>query len=186
MFHLSALPEPIVQAPMAGGPSKPELVIAVCEAGWLGFLAAGYKPAPAVRQEIEAVRAATRAPFGVKLFVPSPEPADPESLREYLQELAPEAERQGAELGEPRFDDDDWSAELDLVFEQRIPVVSFTFGCPAADVVDRLHEANIAVWVTITNLAEATQAQKCRCRCADRLGHRGWRPSRQLCGRPRG
>ena len=49
----------IVQAPMAGGPSTPELAIAVCEAGGLGFLAAGFKRADAVRGEIRAVRAAT-------------------------------------------------------------------------------------------------------------------------------
>ena len=86
---------------MAGGPSTPALAIAVCEAGGLGFLAAGYKRADALRDEIHAVRAATAAPFGVNLFVPSPEPADGSRLRVYLQHLKPEAERQGAELGEP-------------------------------------------------------------------------------------
>ena len=59
-FDLSALGLPIVQAPMAGGPSTPELAIAVCRAGGLGFLAAGYKRADAVGEEIRAVRAATR------------------------------------------------------------------------------------------------------------------------------
>lgn len=33
---------PIVLAPLAGGPSTPELAAAVSEAGALGFLAAGY------------------------------------------------------------------------------------------------------------------------------------------------
>ena len=75
-FELSALGLPIVQAPMAGGPSTPELAIAVCRAGGLGFVAAGYKRAEAVGEEIRAVRAATGAPFGVNLFVPSAEPAD--------------------------------------------------------------------------------------------------------------
>ena len=37
---------------MAGGPSTPELAIAVCRAGGLGFLAAGYKRAGAVGEEI--------------------------------------------------------------------------------------------------------------------------------------
>src|ERR1700733_13935529 len=100
---------------MAGGPSTPELAVAVCDAGGLGFLAAGYKRAEAVREEIRAVRASTSAPFGVNLFVPTSEPVDRERLRDYLAELAPVAERQGAELGEPRFDDDEWEAKLDLV-----------------------------------------------------------------------
>ncbi len=80
---------------MAGGPSTPELAIAVCQAGGLGFLAAGYKRADAVAQEIQTVRAATRAPFGVNVFVPGSEPASPDTLAGYLAEIAPEAERQG-------------------------------------------------------------------------------------------
>ncbi|MBV9338549.1 MAG: nitronate monooxygenase [Solirubrobacterales bacterium] len=143
---------------MAGGPSTPELAAAVCRAGGLGFLAAGYKRADAVGNEIRVLREATVAPFGVNVFVPTPEPADPDGLSDYLQQIAPEAARQGAELGEPRFDDDDWEAKLALVCAERPAVVSFTFGCPARDVVDRLHRAEIAAWVTITNVEEAHAA----------------------------
>jgi nitronate monooxygenase len=159
VFELSTLSEPIVQAPMAGGPSTPELAIAVCEAGGLGFLAAGYRQADAVREEIEIVRAGTARPFGVNLFVPTPQPANRESLRDYLRELEPEATRQGVELGEPRYDDDDWERKLQLVGDERVAVVSFTFGCPAAGVVERLHKLGIAVWVTVTSVAEAIVAQ---------------------------
>jgi nitronate monooxygenase len=144
---------------MAGGPSTPALAIAVARAGGLGVLAAGYKKADAVREEIAAVRAATDAPFGVNVFVPSADRGDPDELRAYLQRIAPEAERQGAALGEPRFDDDGWEAKLELVCEERPAVVSFTFGCPAADVFERLHGAGISAWVTITNVAEARAAQ---------------------------
>jgi nitronate monooxygenase len=144
---------------MAGGPSTPELAVAVCEAGGLGFVAAGYKRAPALRDEIVSVRAGTSAPFGVNLFVPSPAPADPATLSDYLNRLVPEAERQGAELGEPRFDDDDWEAKLDVVSDERPAVASFTFGCPDASVVARLHGGEVAVWVTVTNVNEALAAQ---------------------------
>jgi nitronate monooxygenase len=144
---------------MAGGPSTPELAIAVSEAGGLGFLAAGYKGAAAVREEIRAVRAATSAPFGVNVFVPSPDPADYDTLAEYLRRLAPEAERQGVKLGEPRSDDDEWEAKLDLVVDERPAVASFTFGCPAPAVVARLHGADVAVWVTTTNVEEVRAAQ---------------------------
>lgn len=43
------LRHPIVQAPLAGGPSTAELTAAVSNVGGLGFLAAGYKPPDAVR-----------------------------------------------------------------------------------------------------------------------------------------
>lgn len=178
MFDLGALSEPIVQAPMAGGPSTPQLAIAVSEAGGLGFLAAGYKRAEIVREEIESVRGATSHPFGVNIFVPTREPADPDAVRRYLGELAPEAERQGAELGPPRFEDDDWERKLDLVCEARVPVVSFTFGCPEPETIDRLRRADAAVWVTVTNTSEAMHAERAG---ADALvvqgteagGHRG-------------
>jgi nitronate monooxygenase len=163
---------------MAGGPSTPGLAVAVSEAGGLGFVAAGYKRADAVRDEVRAVRAGTTAPFGVNLFVPSPAPADPTALREYVNRLAPEAERQGAEIGEPRFEDDDWQAKLEVVYEERPAVVSFAFGCPDTSVVNRLHGVGVSVWVTVTNVPEALVAREAG---ADALvaqgseagGHRG-------------
>jgi nitronate monooxygenase len=163
---------------MSGGPSTPALAIAVCEAGALGFAAAGYKRADAVRDEIRAVRGGTAAPFGVNLFVPTPKPANAHGLREYLRRLAPEAERQGAELGDPRFEDDDWVAKLEVMYEERPAVASFTFGCPDASVVNRLHGVGVAVWVTVTNVPEALVAREAG---ADALvaqgteagGHRG-------------
>jgi nitronate monooxygenase len=145
---------------MAGGPSTPQLAIAVCEAGGLGFVAAGYKRADAVRDEIRTVREATNAPFGVNVFVPAAEPADPGGLRDYLHRLKPEAERQGAELGEPKFDDDDYPAKLEVMYEERPAVTSFTFGCPDLSVVNRLHGVGTTVWVTVTNVAEALAARE--------------------------
>jgi nitronate monooxygenase len=178
VFDPKDLAEPIVQAPLAGGPSTPALAIAVCEAGGLGFLAAGYKQPDAVQEEIAAVRAATERPFGVNVFVPSDRAADPATLRAYLDELVPEAARQGADLGEPRFDDDGWEAKLALVREQQPAVASFTFGCPPADVIGSLRERGVAVWVTVTTVEEAEQASSAG---ADALvvqgieagGHRG-------------
>jgi nitronate monooxygenase len=158
VFEPDELAEPIVQAPLAGGPSTPALAIAVCEAGGLGFLAAGYRQPDAMREQIDEVRAATRRPFGVNLFVPSERPADPTALRAYLDELAPEAARQGAELGEPKFDDDGWERKLELVREQRPAVVSFTFGCPSAGVIASLRERDIAAWITVTTVEEAERA----------------------------
>src|SRR5947209_12217454 len=99
MFSVEQLRHPIVQAPMAGGPSTADLAVAVCEAGGLGFLAAGYKRAEAVRDEIAAVRAATGRPFGVNLFVPAAEPADAANVGRYMDRLKGEAERLGVELG---------------------------------------------------------------------------------------
>ncbi len=177
---LDGLREPIVQAPLAGGASTPALAAAVAEAGGLGFLAAGYKTPDALREDIRELRARSAEPFGVNLFAP---PADDdgnaEALVRYAASLREEAERYGAPLGEPRHDDDHYPAKLELLLAERVAIVSFTFGCPHADVVTRLHEAGADVWVTVTNPDEALTA---RAAGADALvvqgfeagGHRGF------------
>src|SRR6476660_8877821 len=81
------LKHPIVQAPMAGGPSTVELARAVGDAGGLGFLAAGYLKAAQVRDQIHELRGLTGAPFGVNVFVPGASAADPDALARYLATL---------------------------------------------------------------------------------------------------
>jgi nitronate monooxygenase len=149
---LDGLAHRIVQAPMGGGPSTPALAAAVAEAGGLGFLAAGYKPIEAVRADVEALRELTDRPFGVNLFAPPAPAAD--DIGPFAARLRGEAERYGAPVGEPRHDDDGWEAKLALVRELDVPVVSFTFGCPPAEVIAGLREA----WVTVTTPAEARTA----------------------------
>src|SRR3954469_3955949 len=153
------LREPIVLAPLAGGPSTPALAAAVSAAGGLGFLAAGYKSPAAVEQEIAAVRESTDAPFGVNLFVPTPAAADRGAVAAYVERLAGEAERYDVALGEPRTDDDAFAAKLALVARERVPVVSFTFGCPEPDAIAGVKAAGAEGWVTVTSVDEASAAR---------------------------
>ncbi|MGZ6672405.1 MAG: nitronate monooxygenase [Solirubrobacteraceae bacterium] len=148
---------PIVQAPLAGGASTPALTAAVGRAGAFGFVAAGYKTPDALRDDIRATRALADEPFGVNVFVPGHATAPPRYQR-YLEALRDEAGRQGVALGEPRFEDDAWDAKLALLEEDPVAAVSFTFGCPPADVVARLQRAGSSVWVTVTDVEEAQGA----------------------------
>jgi nitronate monooxygenase len=149
---LDQIEHPIVQAPMAGGPSTPALAAAVSGAGGLGFVAAGYRTPDAMAEDIEAVRAASDAPFGVNLFVPGPESVDEGALRAYVARLGPGA-------GEPRYDDDGWGEKLALMRSSPVAVVSFTFGCPSAAVLASLKDVRTEVWVTVTSVAEARLAR---------------------------
>lgn len=178
MSVLDRLEHPIVQAPLAGGPSTPALAGAVSEAGGLGFLAAGYKPVEAVRADLEALRRLTARPFGLNVFVPPSEPWDPGAVRAYATTLAPEAERRGVALGEPRRDDDGWEEKLGLARSERVPVVSFTFGCPPPEAIAGLRAAGAEVWVTVTTPAEARLARDAGADAlvvqgAEAGGHRG-------------
>jgi nitronate monooxygenase len=61
-------------------------------------------------------------------------------------------------LGDPRFDDDYYAQKVELLEQERPAVVSFTFGCPTSEVVRRLQQAGVMVWVTVTDPNEATTA----------------------------
>lgn len=155
----SALPSevPIVQAPMAGGPSTPGLVAAVAGAGGYGFLAAGYRTPAQLRDDIADTRALTGSPFGVNLFVPSA-PGDAALVAGYAALLEPEARRFGVALGEPRWEDDGYEDKLAVVMAAHVHLVSFTFGCPTTTTIDALHRADCRVAVTVTSAAEARTA----------------------------
>ena len=155
---LSRLTVPVVQAPMAGGPSTPALAAAVDRGGGLGFLAAGYLGAERLAQDIAQTRALGCQQFGVNVFVGSGSPADPGLVDAYARRLSDLAGRAGVALGAARFDDDHFVAKIALLCADPVTVVSFTFGVPPADVVERLHGVGSEVWLTVTSPAEAAMA----------------------------
>ncbi|MFE6862896.1 nitronate monooxygenase [Nocardia sp. NPDC057668] len=150
---LDTLDTPIVLAPMAGGPSTPELAAAVSAAGGLGFLAAGYLSATDLADRVRQTRKVTAAPFGVNLFFPS-EPSPPERFAAYVTELS-----RDFPIGDARYDSDDWTAKLDVLIADPVPVVSTTFGCPSVADIERLHAVGTEVWVTVTSVPEALHAR---------------------------
>jgi nitronate monooxygenase len=155
---LERLSVPIVLAPLAGGPTTPQLAAAVTNAGGLGFLAAGYLTAGALADQIARARTLTEGPIGVNVFTPGRPSASSESLNAYAATLAAEADRAGTGLGGPRFDDDQWEAKLDLLASDPLPVTSFTFGCPDPALITALQAAGSEAWVTVTTPADAQQA----------------------------
>ncbi|MFD5798432.1 nitronate monooxygenase [Streptomyces diastatochromogenes] len=168
-------PHPIVQAPMAGGVSVPQLAAAVSEAGGLGFLAAGYKTADGMYQEIKQLRGLTSRPFGVNLFMPQPEypgastgstgaanAAPPSGAVEvYAHQLAGEAAWYETELGDPDSGrDDGYDAKLAVLLDNPVAVVSFHFGVPSRDVLDSLRRAGTFTLVTATTAEEALAVER--------------------------
>src|SRR5699024_4986890 len=66
---------PIIQAPMAGGITTNELIIAVTKAGGLGMIGAGYMTTEAISKQIDALYQENITYFGINLFVPQTFPA---------------------------------------------------------------------------------------------------------------
>lgn len=157
-FDVRDLTVPIIVAPMAGGPSTPELAAAGSEAGGLGFVPAGYLTAEVFAERITTARRLTAGPVGANLFAPQPSAGTPAAIEAYAKALATEELRYGATLGSPRFDDDAWAAKIEVLLDLRPDVASFTFGVPSADECRRLRDAGIATVGTVTTVSEAQEA----------------------------
>jgi nitronate monooxygenase len=160
-FDLRGLAVPVIVAPMAGGPSTPELAAAGTNAGGLGFVAAGYLSADALAERIATARKLTTGPLGVNLFAPQPSAATPEAIEKYAAALAADVQRYGAELGQPAYNDDAWQAKVEVLLDLRPEVASFTFGLPSSQECARLRDAGIATVGTVTSVDEADAAVHC-------------------------
>jgi nitronate monooxygenase len=157
---LDQLDAPVILAPLGGGPSTPRLAAAVSDAGGLGFLAAGYLSASELAERIAATRTLTNRAIGVNVFVPGSGPIGQAAYGPFLKRLQEWGAAEQVEVGAPRYSDDDWTAKLELIRRERLPVVSFTFGCPERPVIDGLREAGSEVWVTVTSPEEAAEAER--------------------------
>jgi nitronate monooxygenase len=152
---------PVIAAPMAGGPTTPDLVVAVAEVGSIGFLAGGYKTAELLAEQITVVRRRTPT-FGVNLFAPNPVPVEPSAFRRYAGAIQSEADAYGLQVAdaEPRDDDDAWAAKLDVLLSDPVPIVSFTFGIPEQPVIAAFRAAGTLTVQTVTTLDEARLADE--------------------------
>src|SRR4051812_47813281 len=151
-------PPPVVLAPLAGGPSTPELAAAVSNAGGLGFVAAGYLAAEELAARIVQARRLTDGPLAANVFVLERTEIDGEAVAAYARELEPDARRLGVGLGEARFDDDELAAKVEAA-AGAVEVLSSTFGCLPAAVVSSVQAAGTSVWATVTSPREALAAQ---------------------------
>ncbi len=160
LLSRAGIQHPIVQAPMAGGATTPELVSAVSEAGGLGSLGAAISAPQKILDDIAAIRKRTGRPFNVNLFVlAEPDAGDP-TTRAQIQRAAELIAPIRRELGLPeltiptrfceRFAD-----QLAAVREAAPAVASFHFGLLAREDLRALKARGCLVLGSATNAAEA-------------------------------
>ncbi|HEX4539187.1 MAG TPA: nitronate monooxygenase [Acidimicrobiales bacterium] len=170
---------PVLLGPMAGGPSTPELVAAVSNAGGLGCLGGGYLGPERLRHDIRAVRGSTDQPFAVNLFAPEEVTADDDSIKRAREVLAPYRRELGLEGdAAPTRYAEDFSEQLDVVVDESVPIFSVTFGLLPAGALRALHEVGTLVGGTATTVAEARALQESGvdficAQGAEAGGHRG-------------
>ena len=146
---------PIVQAPM-GGATTPELVAAVSNAGALGSLAAGYLSPEAIRSNVAEIRARTKKPFNVNLFLidlPRPDPVQVAKALEWMQPIRSALGLPSADAPAKYFEDP--QAQFEALVEAAPPVASFTFGILSQKQMAALKKRSVLVMGTATTVAEA-------------------------------
>lgn len=154
--HALGIRHPIIQAPMAGGTTTPELVAAVSEAGGLGSIGAGYMSPAALAEALTATRARTARPFAVNLFIPQPFEVDAKRIANANARLAAFRDELGIERPDaPARYAPDFDAQFEAVMEAGVPVFSFTFGALDDARLKRLQAAGTTVIGTATTVAEA-------------------------------
>jgi nitronate monooxygenase len=164
---------PVIQAPMAGGPTTPELVAAVSNAGGLGSLGAAYLSPETLREQVREIRRLTRAPFNVNLFVPSPFGVDPERIKRSDELLGPYREELGIQAPDIQAPDiqapempssfafeESFDDQLEVVLEEGVTVFSFTFGVPGEEQLRRLRDAGVITVGTATTVREGLRLEE--------------------------
>ena len=149
---------PLIQAPMAGGPSSQELVAAASAAGALGSFGFAYTQPDGMKAQAEWVRGRTSRPFGINLFVsPQPSPVPAEEQRPTLDAVAGYYRELGLPPPEPVKAPyaPDLEAQLRAVEDIRPAVFTVHLGGLDAAQVKRFRAKGIVVGGSANCVAEA-------------------------------
>lgn len=157
LSQLLSIEFPIIQAPLYHGGST-ELVAEISNNGGLGMIAGGLLTPEALQHEIAAVKALTEKPFGVNLMVTSKNEIDPSLYQDALSRIKGFASAELLEL--ESLNTEGWALSslddlLEILIEENVPVVSFSFGIPGALEIELLKEAGIKIIGHSTHMLEA-------------------------------
>src|ERR1044071_6583857 len=153
---------PIIQAPMLGV-STPEMAAVVSNEGGLGSLAVGGLSPDVTRTLIRKTKSLTSKPFAVNLFVhevPSINDPDLEPMRKFLLNLAIKKGYQLNPADLTNFTLYTYRDQVDILLEEKINLISFTFGCPDEDTIKIFHQNNCLLIGTATCIREAIILQE--------------------------
>ncbi|CAN6959249.1 MULTISPECIES: nitronate monooxygenase family protein [Psychrobacter] len=144
---------PIVQAPMAGA-TTPELAATVSNFGGLGSLGSGTTAPDVLHDHINSLKSLTDRPFMVNLMVLSEhdsttlDSAIPAWLSDYYQE-------NNIDMALPDRPAPNFAEQLKVLYDNPVPVASFTFGIISAEQVQGLKDLGTRVIGTANHPLEA-------------------------------
>lgn len=152
-LELVGTEHPIIQAPMAGAGGV-ELCAAAIQGGALGSLPCGMLSPEQVRAQVAELRGRTRGPVALNFFCHEmPHDADDDAWRALLEPYYAEFDARPGNGGAMRLPFD--SEMADVVEEVKPPVVSFHFGLPAPELLQRVKAAGAIMIGNATTVEEA-------------------------------
>ncbi|MHA7776058.1 NAD(P)H-dependent flavin oxidoreductase [Roseibium sp. M-1] len=162
ILDLLGIEIPVIQAPMAGATTV-EMVIAASQAGGLGSMPSAQYSVQQLREALSQITAGTAKPINVNFFSHLTPDADPVGQMRWRALLAPYFVECGLDptamtsgLGRAPFD-----SEFCEVVEEFCPkVVSFHFGLPDRQLVDRVKATGAKVLSSATTVAEAVWLER--------------------------
>ena len=144
---------PIVQAPMAGA-TTPELAATVSNFGGLGSLGSGTTAPDVLHDHINSLKSLTDRPFMINLMVLSERDSNtldseiPTWLNQYYQV-------NDIDMALPERPAPNFAEQLQVLYDNPVPVASFTFGIISTEQVQRLQSLGTRVIGTANHPLEA-------------------------------
>jgi len=165
MFKFSDLTIPVIQAPMAGGVNTPALVSAVSDAGGLGSFGFAYSTPEKIDADLKNTKALIKKVPNTRInanFFVFKEPVMPavSEQQKALSDLKDVVDSLGVTVAIPKPPYiPDLQSMLEPIWVHQPEVLTFHFGLPPQQVIEKAHSLGISVGVTATSLEEALMIQ---------------------------
>ncbi len=148
---------PLIQAPMAGAQDY-RLAAAVSRAGGLGSIPCATLDADSIRREVASFRAQSEGPLNLNFFCHQSPAANQNDLQDWYALLAPYCAELGVDVSRISSTParHPFNADLAGVVEELQPeVVSFHFGLPEPELLQRVQAGGARVIASATTTDEA-------------------------------
>jgi nitronate monooxygenase len=157
VFNFTQLDLPLIQAPMAGGITTPQLVAAVANHGGVGSFGFAYSTPEKIHADLVMAQSMTSGPINANFFVFSPVCLPSEQIQknamQALGSLGVGGVQSLALPVEPFYPN--LMEQLEPIWKTRPAILSFHFGLPPEGVIEKAHALGIAVGISATGLTEA-------------------------------
>lgn len=153
---------PIIQAPMAGGVTTPELVAAVSNTGAIGSFGFAYSNAEKINTDLSKARKLTSNSINANFFifseVDAPSKKDYKIATDLLEGLPLYAPISSQYLPSPFFPA--LEDQLEPIWQHKPKFLTFHLGLPSGHILQKAQSLGIHVGVTATCLEEAKAIQE--------------------------